>query len=425
VFELEGYDILLAAMGCCVILALWLPRFVSGREPAAAALLIVLSAAAFYFVPGMPAPLDPTTSPRIWETATELTVIVALFGAGLRIDNLAGTNWRATARLLVCALPLTIVGVALLGATIGGLTVAGAYLLAAVLSPTDPVLAGDLQVGPPLEGGEQPVRLVLTTEAGLNDGLAFPFVLLGLVIATDGYAPGGWMLEWLARDVIYRIAVGAASGAAIGWLLGKIIFAVPSNNALARTESGVVALAGVLLCYGATELVEGYGFVAAFTAGLALRRSEQHSEFHRRLHAFSESIEHALTAAVLFLLGAVLPSLWPALEWRHAAVGLLLLLVVRPAVGWLSLARTTLHGRERALVAFYGIRGIGSIYYLSYATAHVELEEAPQLWAIVAYTILASTVLHGFTSGRLMDRFAGRAARANRRRDADREPPAR
>ena len=156
---------------------------------------------------------------------------------------------------------------------------------------------------------------------------------------------------------------------------------------------------------------QGYGFVAAFTAGLVLRRAEHQHEFHRRLHGFSESIEHALTAAVLIMLGGALPSLWPVLEWRYLAVGLLLLLVVRPAIGWLSLAGTRLPLHERALVSFYGIRGIGSIYYLSYATARVELVNEPQLWAMVGYTILASTVLHGFTSGPLMDRFTGPPAR--------------
>ena len=260
------------------------------------------------------------------------------------------------------------------------------------------MLAGDLQVGPPLEGGEHPVRFVLTTEAGLNDGLAFPFVLLGLAVATEGVAPGSWGAEWLARDLLYRIAVGVLAGAAIGWLLGKIVFAIPRANALARTESGVVALAGVLVSYGLTELVEGYGFVAVFVTGLVLRRAEEDHEFHRRLHAFSESIEHALTALVLIMLGGALPLLWPVLDWRYLAVGLLLLLVVRPLVGWLSLLGTRLTMRERAAVAFYGIRGIGSVYYLSYASGRVELVNEPQLWAMVAYTILASTILHGFTA---------------------------
>src|SRR5687768_16703293 len=178
-FELDSHHVLLAASGACVILAYWLPRFVSGREPVASALLMLAGAAAYAALPGMPAALDPTVAPRWWELITELTVVVALFGAGLRIDNVfVASSWRPTLRLLVVALPLTIAVTAWLGVTVGGLTVAGALLLAAVLSPTDPVLAGDLQVGPPQEGGEHPVRFVLTTEAGLNDGLAFPFVLL-------------------------------------------------------------------------------------------------------------------------------------------------------------------------------------------------------------------------------------------------------
>jgi NhaP-type Na+/H+ or K+/H+ antiporter len=406
-FELDSHHVLLAASGACVILAYWLPRFVSGREPVASALLMLAGAGAYAALPGMPAALDPTVAPRSWELITELTVVVALFGAGLRIDNVfVASSWRPTLRLLVVALPLTIAVVAWIGATLGGLTLAGALLLAAVLSPTDPVLAGDLQVGPPQEGGEHPVRFVLTTEAGLNDGLAFPFVLLGLAVATEGFAPGSWGAEWLARDVLYRIAVGVLSGSAIGWLLGKITFAIPRSNALARTESGVVALAGVLASYGATELLEGYGFVAVFVTGLVLRRAEEGHEFHRRLHVFSESIEHALTALVLIMLGGALPLLWPALDWRHLLVGVLLLLVVRPAAGWVSLLGTRLTLSERVAVSFYGVRGIGSIYYLSYATGRVELVNEPQLWAVVAYTIFASTVIHGLTAATMVERVA-------------------
>jgi NhaP-type Na+/H+ or K+/H+ antiporter len=406
-FELDSHHVLLAASGACVIVAYWLPRFVSGREPVASALLMLAGATAYAALPGMPATLDPTTSPRLWELVTELTVVVALFGAGLRIDNVfVVSNWRPTLRLLVVALPLTIAVVAWLGVTLGGLTVAGALLLAAVLSPTDPVLAGDLQVGPPQEGGEHPVRFALTTEAGLNDGLAFPFVLLGLAVATEGLAPGSWSAEWLVRDVLYRIVVGALSGAAIGWLLGKITFAIPRANSLARTESGVVALAGVLVSYGATELLEGYGFVAVFVTGLVLRRAEEGHEFHRRLHHFSASIEHALTALVLIMLGGALPLLWPVLDWRYLAVGLLLLLVVRPMAGWISLLGTRLTLRERAAVSFYGVRGIGSVYYLSYASGRVEFVNEPQLWAVVAYTIFASTMLHGFTAATMVERVA-------------------
>ena len=251
----------------------------------------------------------------------------------------------------------------------------------------------------------------------MNDGLAFPFVLLALAIAVNSLAPAAG--SSVAR---HRCRVphhgGAASGVALGWLLGKIVFAIPRDNALARTESGVVALAGVLVLrrHGVGP---GYGFVAVFVAGSVLRRAEHGRELHRRLHAFSEAIEHALTAAVLIMLGGALPSLWPVLEWRYLAVGLLLLIVVRPAIGWLSLAGAKLPLYNAHSSRSIGIHGIGSIYYLSYATARVELVDEPQLWAMVGYTILASTVLHGFTSGPLLDRLADGPLE----RDDHRRPP--
>ena len=404
-FGFEAYHVAMAAVGAGIILAYWIPRFVSGREPAASALLIAAGAAAFTIIPGMPAAVDPRTEPRLWELTSELAVIVALFGTGLRIDNLTSyRRWRPTVRLLAVVMPLTIAAVALLGWLVAGMTLAGALLLGAVLAPTDPVLAGDVQVGPPTEGGEHPVRFSLTAEAGLNDGLAFPFVYLALIVAAEGFAPGEWGVEWLARDVLYRIAVGLAAGAGIGWLLGKILFAVPRGNALADTGSGVLALAGVLLCYGATELVEGYGFVAAFVAGLALRRAEAQHDFHGTLHGFTLAIEHALTAILLILIGSALPLLWPELDWPHVAIALALLLVIRPVVGWLGLAGTDLAPRERIVVAAFGVRGIGSIYYLGYATSHLELVNEGQLWATIALTIALSTVIHGLTAGAAVER---------------------
>lgn len=407
-FGFDAYHVLFAALGAGIILAYWLPRFVSGREPAASALLILAGLTGFALIPGMPAALDPVVNPRPWELASELTLIVGLFGTGLRIDRLIKLPHYPTLRLLVIAMPLTIAAVALLGWWIAGMTVAGAILLGAVLAPTDPVLAGDVQVGPPLEGGEHPVRFTLTAEAGLNDGLAFPFVHLALLVAGAGALSVDLAGEWVARDLIYRVAVGAGAGAAIGWALGKILFDFPRENALAHTESGVIALAGVLLCYGLTELAEGYGFIAAFVAGITLRRAESHHDFHRRLHNFSESIEHALTAILLVLLGGALPAIWPALDLAHAAIGLALIFGVRPLVGWVSLAGTTLRGRQRLVVAFYGVRGVGSIYYLAYAGTHIELVNIAELWATIAFTILVSTVVHGLSAGLAVERVAGR-----------------
>jgi NhaP-type Na+/H+ or K+/H+ antiporter len=269
------------------------------------------------------------------------------------------------------------------------------------------VLAGDVQVGRPTEGGEHPIRFTLTTEAGLNDGLAFPFVHLAVAVATAGALAPDLLTEWALRDVAYRILVGAVCGVAIGWLLGKVLFDVPRENALAKTEAGVFALAGVFVAYGVTELAEGYGFVAAFVSGLTLRRSESDHAFHVRLHDFSETIEHALTAMLLIGLGACMPALLANLDLASALVGLALIFLVRPLSGLASLARSRMRWRERLVVAFYGVRGVGSIYYLSFAGSHAELADEARLWAIVGFTVLMSSVLHGFSAAWVLERTTG------------------
>jgi sodium/hydrogen antiporter len=404
-FGYEPYHVLLATAGAAIIVSYWSPRFISGREPAASALLLLTGLAVFAWVPGMPTAIDPVESPRIWEMTAELCVILGLFGTGLRIDRLVGRSlWKPTLRLLAIAMPLTIIALAVVGWLAAGMTLAGALLLGAVMSPTDPVLAGEVQVGRPTEGGEHPVRFALTTEAGLNDGLAFPFVHLGILIAGASAVTTGLLAEWAMRDVVYRVIVGAAGGAAVGWLLGKSLFAWPKQNALSTTQTGVVAFAGVIFAYGLTELIEGYGFVAAFVAGLVLRRQESENDFHARLHDFSESLEHTLTAIILVALGAALPVIWPYLGWPEVIICLSLIFIIRPIAAWVALAGLGLKWRPRAVISFYGVRGIGSIYYLAYAGHHLELVNEGALWAIVAFTILLSTIIHGLTAGIAVER---------------------
>ncbi len=397
-YEFSSYHIVLAIVGCAILLAHWLPRWISGREPAASALLITAGYVSFTFVPGAPSAFNPINAPKIWEMTSEICVVIGLFGVGIRIDRLRDwKNWQATVRLLAIAM-------ALMGMAVAGMTLATGLLLGAVLAPTDPVLASDVQVGPPLEGGEHPVRFTLTTEAGLNDGLAFPF----LYLAMSAIAAGGWSVgllgEWLAIDVAYRSAVGVGSGLVLGWLLAKLLFDLPRENALSKTKSGLVAFAGVLIIYGITELIEGFGFIAVFVSGLTLRRFETDHEYHAKLHDFVEALERALTALLLIALGAAIPILLPHLTWSVAAIGLVLVFIIRPMAAWLALYRTPLPSRVRVVVAFYGIRGIGSIYYLAYAAAHTILPNPSQYWAIIAFTIIISTVVHGFTAGLAIDR---------------------
>ena len=404
-FELSGYHLLLTALGLAVLLAYWFPRLFSAREPAAAGLLIGLGLLMFGWVPGAAASINPITVPAPWERLSELCVIAGLFGVGLRIDRLKDFDrWRPTVRLLAIAMPLTILAVAVLGWQLGAMTFGGGLLLGAVLSPTDPVLAGDLQVGKPNEGGEHLVRRTLTAEAGLNDGLAFPFVYLAIAIASAGGLDAATLIDWLWRDVAYRILVGVISGLAIGRLLGFLLFEFPRENALAKTEAGVFAMAGVLIAYGLTELLEGYGFIAVFIAGVTLRRTESEHDYHARLHNFSENIEHALTAVLLVALGASLPALLPGLSMAGIVIAVALIILIRPLIGWVSLSGSKLKGRQRLVVAIYGVRGIGSIYYLGYAGSHLDLQNEAELWATTALAIVLSTVLHGFTAAFAVDK---------------------
>lgn len=401
-FEIGAYHIALAGFGGAIILAHWLPRFIGLARPTASAFLVVSGAVVIGTLPGMPQIFDPVGQSQIWTVASEMVVIIALFGTGLRIDGATHFHkWKPALRLVLVAMPLTIAAIVFAGSWLG-LTLAGAVLLGAVLAPTDPVLAADLQVSPPREGGEPPARFALTAEAGLNDALAFPFVYAAILLASGSF---GWT-EFLSFYVLYKIAVGFVCGAALGWVLGKILFVIPRSSPLADTNAGGVAIAGIIATYGLTELVEGYGFLAVFIMALWLRHEESDHEFHASLHEFSEVIEHTLTAILLVSLGVAIPLLWQYLDCRAALAIAAFIFVIRPIAGWISLTRMRFSSRERATVAFYGVRGIGSIFYLAYAIGKADFADANRLWAIVAFTILASTIIHGLSTGYIVKRIS-------------------
>jgi NhaP-type Na+/H+ or K+/H+ antiporter len=407
---MDYHDFLLFA-GLAIFGAYWLPRFVSGREPAASALLIAAGLACALLLGDAPPLFNPIADPEWWEILSELTVIVALFATGMRIDVIRPfARWRATWPLLAVAMPLCI-GAMVLAGLAAGWPLASALLLGAVLAPTDPVLAGDVQVGAPSEGGEHPVRFALTTEAGLNDGLAFPFVYLALAVAA-GFSAGD-MLHWVAYDVVYRIAAGVAAGLVAGWTLGQVVFRVPSGNMLAATGSGVLALAGVLVCYGLAEFIHGYGFISCFVGGVVFRRIEVEHKFHGNLHLFNLAIEHALTSILLLMTGAALGTYASWVRWEHVAIAASLIFVVRPLSGWLALTGAGLPPRERFVTAAFGVRGIGSLYYLAFAAGAMQVPALADLWLTVLVTIALSALVHGLTAG---------AALAGIRADAEPEP---
>lgn len=358
----------------------------------------------------------PQEHREITERMSELCVIIALMGVGLAIDRpLRWRTWTTAWRLVLVAMPLCIAGVALLGWGLMGLAPASALLLGAALAPTDPVLASDVQVdGPDVDDGDgaptpeedDEVRFALTSEAGLNDGGAFPFVHAAILLAGVG-SVSGWALEWLAWDVLGKVAIGVAVGAVSGYLLARLAFR-SQRKVLRLAEAGdpILAIAATMGVYGLTQVLQGYGFLAVFICGVAMRSLERDHHFHASLHEFIGQLEHMLTWALLLLLGAAMSQgLLASLTWGGAAVGVLLVLLVRPALAWLSLRGTVLGPRERHVTAFFGVRGIGSIYYLAYATGQEHFVGGAQLWSTVAFTVLLSVGLHGVLATPVMRRL--------------------
>ena len=411
----------MALAGAAALLAAWLPQVLKGRPLSVPIVLVGIGVGAFLLPFDLPPP-DPLERTDLVERLTELGVIVALMGAGLKLDRPIGwRSWATTWRLLAIAMPLTIAGVAVLGWAVAGLVPASAVLLGAALAPTDPVLASDVQVGEPTISDEpdqdeppeeDEVRFALTSEAGLNDALAFPFVYLAILMAKEGTNPAKWLAEWLALDVALRVAVGLVVGILLGKLLGKILFhGTNGREGLAAAAEGFMVLGATLLAYGLAELLHGYGFLAVFVTAVVLRRSECRHEYHRVLHGFANQVEQVFTVLLLLLFGGVLAGgLLGSLTWGGAAIAALVVFVVRPLAGLVALARGHDDKSERLAISFFGVRGIGSLYYLAYAMSQARFPDDRKLWAIAAATVLLSIAVHGISATPLMSRL-------DRRRD--------
>ncbi|HEY0977034.1 MAG TPA: cation:proton antiporter [Flavobacteriales bacterium] len=406
----DHYIVLLLFLGLVFLSAAVLPRLLRNVFVSMPLVHIAFGALLGWLTSGRFV-ADPVEHGTWVERLAEMAVIISLMSAGLKLDRPIGlARWASTWRLLIITMPLCIALLVVGGHWLLGLPLAAAVLLGAVLAPTDPVLASDVQVGPPGEGGEDEARFALTSEAGLNDGLAFPFVNLALVLAATGLAGAG-LGEWLLVDVLWKIVAGTGMGIAIGHVVAKLVFRFRAWDAI---SDGFVAIALTFVAYAATELVHGYGFLAVFAAAVMFRRNERNKVDHKELHDFSEQVERMLMSVLLILFGmALVHGLLDPLGWKGLVLGSFFLLVARPVAGWLGLIGTTMPGRFRAVIAVYGIRGIGTFYYLAYGLNHTELADgtAREVWAVAAWVVLLSVLLHGTTANFVLervDRAAGR-----------------
>ena len=400
---IDAYIAFLLGLGVIVLLVAWLPLALKAAPLSLSIVCVGLGAGlfGFQFLEFDP---DPRTYDTIVEKLCEAVVIISLMGAGLKIDRRIGLRASATTwRLLAVAMPVTILAVTLLGFYVLELPIALALLLGAALAPTDPVLASEVQVGPPRAGREDEVRFALTSEAGLNDGLAFPFVHLALVFGAAAVSSSAWpsgaeLGGWLVGDVLWRIGAGVGIGWLVGRALGWLTFGRARSN-LSGTRDGLVAIGATLVAYTCAEICHGYGFLAVFVAAIVLRDRERNHEYHEALHDFSEQIERLLMMLVLVLFGgAIATGLFASVTWTDCLVALAIVLVIRPLAGWISLLGSGHSAKTRGLISFFGIRGIGSFYYIAYGVNHGEFVTSEKLWAITGLVVVISVLIHGISA---------------------------
>jgi NhaP-type Na+/H+ or K+/H+ antiporter len=403
----EHYLAIVFGVGAMILLIAWLPIALKKIPLSLPIFCVVVGIILFSFPPFSFWAPHPNKTPTLVERATELIVIVSLMGGGLKIDRAVGwKGWNVTWRLLGIAMPLTILLVMLLGQQLLGLGLATALLLAGSLAPTDPVLAGDVQIAHDENEEEAEAKFALTSEAGLNDALAFPFIHLAIAIAAVGSLTGHVLGNWVLNDVLWKLGAGLVVGAVLGWLIGWMIYRLPAGTRLSRTGDGFIALGTTLAVYTVTEFAHGYGFLAVFVAGLMIRRAAQGHDFNKRLHDFADESERLLMMLLLVLFGGMLAAgLLDDLGWEEVTFAAIMLLVIRPLAGWVSLIGVKRPKLELAIISFFGIRGLGSVYYLSYGFNHAAFDYEYSLWGTLGLIIVASIVMHGVLVTPALDRL--------------------
>ena len=338
---------------------------------------------------------------ELLERSAELVVLISLFGCGLKMNRpIQSWAWQSTTRLIGFLMPISIFAVAALAHWVLKMDWAPAILLGAILAPTDPVLASEVQLYDPSDRDE--LRFGLTSEGGLNDALAFPFVYFGLYLLKDGNWQN-WFKQWVAVDLLWAIAAGIVVGFATAKVIRWIDRSLQRFHIVDTLMEDFIALSTVLIAYSLTELVNGYGFLAVFIAGLTMRRRRNRDKSDSQLH-FIARLEKLTEIGTILLLGSLLRK-EPMLA--YAGDGLLvagaLLFIVRPLGAWVSTIGLAVHPATRWLFGWFGIRGVGSIYYLAYAlSSGLEGTTGEQVAWITFWTIVISVCLHGVTSTPLM-----------------------
>ena len=388
--------------------------------------------------------LDALENKVMLERLTEIAVLISLFTAGMKLElPLRDRRWRIPVQLATVSMIVTVAAVAALGVYGLGLSLGAAVLLGAILAPTDPVLASDVQVSN--AGDRDRLRFGLTGEGALNDGTAFPFVMLGLgLLGVHELGEAGW--RWWTVDVLWSVAGGLGLGYLLGTLVGRAIIYLRMRHREALRSDEFIALGLIALAYGAALLCHTYGFLAVFAAGMALRRIDEGSSpapaaqagaqdttselspdeqaasgaeaptnMMNAVQRFNSQLESFVEVGIVLAVGVLLATV----EFERDVLWFVpvLFLLVRPLAVYAGLLGTQVSGSQRNLMSWFGIRGIGSLYYLLYAINHdIESALAERLLSITLAVMVASIVVHGISVTPLMQHYEKRKATKKKQR---------
>lgn len=374
---------------------------------------------------------NPLKQSALLEVLTEVAVLISLFAAGVKMPvPVTFARWRIPILLASLSMAVSVALVAAFAYYVLGLPLGAGVLLGAILAPTDPVLATDVQIRHPDDRDQ--LRFMLTCEAGMNDGSAFPFVMLGMGLL-GLHELGEFGLRWALLDVLWAtaagMAIGAIAGAALAYAGWKLRGEAPGHNLM----DDFLGLGLIGVVYGLSVLVDAWGFLAVFFAAVALRQTEVKLAGPRRPQAavppaganhapgagpdkqpaptvsgrsliFKEHLERLSELVLVLLLGGTL--FLDSWSWRAVGLALFLFMVARPASVLASLVGTRTSWPMRAMVGWFGVRGIGSLYYLMYAIQHgLPKELALELIQLTLIAVALSILVHGTSVKPLMGRF--------------------
>ena len=388
--------------------------------------------------------LDALDNRVLLERLTEVAVLISLFTAGMKLElPLNNPRWRIPVQLATLSMIVTVAAITAIGMYGLGLSLGAAVLLGAILAPTDPVLASDVQVANPKDRDR--LRFGLSGEGGLNDGTAFPFIMLGLgLLGVHELGEGGW--RWWTVDVLWAVTGGLGLGYLLGALVGRTILYLRMRHREALGSDEFIALGLIALTYGVALLCQTYGFLAVFAAGLALRRiddskagsrvttpetaktasglspedqaasgAEAPANMMNAVQRFNSQLESFVEVGIVLVVGVLLATI----EFQRDMLWFVpvLFLLIRPLAVYIGLLGTHVKGSQRWLMGWFGIRGIGSLYYLLYAINHnIQPALAERLLSITLAVVVASVVAHGISVTPLMIHYETRKAAKKQQR---------